>query len=276
MRLLLCLNDDFLANYALNLLVPHLEGHSYSIALSKGIGLSSLKKAAIFADWARVEHDLIYERLFPVCERRGMVSGTYGTFAQLAQQGGGTVEDFSSINGPQALAYIREVNPDLIIAVRFGHIFKAPLFTLPRYGILNLHAGMLPHYRGAYATFWAMLHQEREIGCALHYVTDGGIDTGDVVEQQRITADYSRSVMANIAALYTGAAQMIARAVAAIERSGKVPAAAQPRVGGGYYHYPQDEDIAQLVRQGGSLYAPQDYAFLSQLYQPGHPCLQTA
>jgi len=263
MRLLLCLNNDFLANYALNLLWDRIRQHDISIVLSNGIGAASAPKAAVFGEWGKLERKLVSE------------AAPYRTFWQLAAGAGGEAREFSNINSADAVGYVKNFNPDVIVAIRYGHIFKSPLFNIPRHGILNLHAGLLPQYRGIYASFWAMLRGERDIGCTLHYVRDAGIDIGDIIEEQRKPADYNRSVLWNIAMLYDGAADMIVRALSAIERDGAVPAVPQRTEGGAYYPFPLDADIVQFARQGGTLYEERDYAALLQPYGMA-ACQQTA
>lgn len=267
MRLLLCLNNDFLSNFALNLLWERIRHHDIAIALSNSIGPPSAPRAAVFGEWAARERALV-EGLAPA-------PGAFQSFPQLAAGKSGEARVFTGINRPEAVDYVKAANPDVIVAIRYGHIFKAPLFDIPRHGILNLHAGLLPEYRGMYAAFWAMLHKEREIGCTLHYVRDAGIDTGDIIEEYRIPAEYDRSVIWNIAMLYYGAAEMIVRALAAIERDGKATAVPQRTEGAAYYNYPQDADVAQFARQDGVLYEERDYAALFKPYG-ATACLQTA
>ena len=266
MRLLVCLNNDLVANFALNLLWERIDHHDVSIALSKSIGPPSLPRADVFAKWGRLERSLVFDALFPSREKQDAPRTAYRTFRQLAASKGGAAPVFSNINHPEAVEYVRARRPDLIVAVRYGHIFKAPLFDIPRHGILNLHAGLLPQYRGIYCSFWAMLHKQPDVGCTLHHVRDAGIDTGDVIEEHRNRADYDRSVMWNLAMLYHGAADMIERAILAIEKGKALPSIPQSTEGGAYYRYPQNEDMAQLEQQGGRLYDRQDYETLFKFY----------
>lgn len=274
MRLLLCLNNDLVSNYALNLLWKYVKHHQVSIVMSEGIGPPSTPKATAFERWGQLERARVNEYLYPLREQQA--SEGFRTFRQLAQSMDGEERSFASISRPEAVAHVSALAPDLIVAIRYGHIFKAPLFDIPRYGILNLHAGLLPAYRGIYASFWAMLNREKEIGCTLHTVRDAGIDTGDILEEHRMRADYGRSVMWNIAMLYHGAAQMIARAVATIEK-GDVPVTKpQTSEGAGYYSYPVDADIARFERQGCKLYEERDYDGLFQAYGLKAPAVLSA
>ncbi|MDY6828011.1 MAG: formyl transferase [Pseudomonadota bacterium] len=84
------------------------------------------------------------------------------------------------INHPDLVERIRALDPDLI-AVFGTSLIKGDLLTLGRLGIVNLHGGLSPHYRGADCTFWALHNGEPEqVGCTLHFI-NAGIDTGDLI-----------------------------------------------------------------------------------------------
>ena len=84
------------------------------------------------------------------------------------------------INHPEVLRLAREMQPDLI-AVFGTSLLRGELLNQGRMGIVNLHGGLSPEYRGADCTFWALYNGEPEkIGCTLHYI-NAGIDTGKLI-----------------------------------------------------------------------------------------------
>lgn len=84
------------------------------------------------------------------------------------------------INHPRVVELVREQEPDLI-AVFGTSLIRAPLLGQGRLGMVNLHGGLSPHYRGADCTFWALYNGEPDqVGCTLHYI-DAGIDTGRLI-----------------------------------------------------------------------------------------------
>lgn len=84
------------------------------------------------------------------------------------------------INHPEVLALAKRLNPD-VIAVFGTSLIKGDLFEQGRLGIINLHGGLSPHYRGADCTFWALYNEEPDqVGCTLHYI-DAGVDTGNLI-----------------------------------------------------------------------------------------------
>ncbi len=84
------------------------------------------------------------------------------------------------INHPEVRRLARELKPDLICV--FGtSLIRGDLLGAGRFGIVNLHGGLSPEYRGADCTFWALYNGEPDkVGCTLHYI-DAGIDTGRLI-----------------------------------------------------------------------------------------------
>jgi folate-dependent phosphoribosylglycinamide formyltransferase PurN len=97
-----------------------------------------------------------------------------------------------NVHDPAVLADLREANPDLGLV--FGtRILRAPLFTLPRLGMINIHQGALPHYRGMPPGFWELYNGERSAGVTLHRVV-AELDAGDILFQQRTSIDAHETV----------------------------------------------------------------------------------
>lgn len=90
------------------------------------------------------------------------------------------VRTYGSINDPALAALAAELQPDLI-AVFGTTLIRGPLLQQGRLGMVNLHGGLSPAYRGADCTFWALYNGEPDqVGCTLHYI-DAGIDTGRLI-----------------------------------------------------------------------------------------------
>ena len=84
------------------------------------------------------------------------------------------------------LALLRELAPDLIIVVAYGNILPQDVLDIPSYGCINVHASLLPKYRGAAPYQWAILNGETETGVTTQQM-DAGIDTGDMLLQEKIS-----------------------------------------------------------------------------------------
>ena len=82
-------------------------------------------------------------------------------------------------------AQLTAVKPDAIIVVGYGRIIPQWMLDLPRYGNINLHASLLPKYRGAAPIQWAIANGETVTGVTTMRI-DAGLDTGDILEQQKL------------------------------------------------------------------------------------------
>ena len=76
----------------------------------------------------------------------------------------------------------KAVRTDLIVVVAYGKILPKRVLELPQYGCINVHASLLPRYRGAGPIQWAILNGESETGITTMYMGEG-LDTGDMLEQ---------------------------------------------------------------------------------------------
>ena len=81
---------------------------------------------------------------------------------------------------------IRSLSPDLLVVVAFGQILKKPLLESSRWGAVNIHASLLPRYRGAAPIHWAIFNDEAVTGLTA-MVMDEGLDTGPILLQREVT-----------------------------------------------------------------------------------------
>ncbi len=81
---------------------------------------------------------------------------------------------------PEAVAELEALAPDLIVVVAYGQILPKSVLDIPRYGCINVHASLLPRYRGAAPINKAIIDGETETGITTMYM-DVGLDTGDML-----------------------------------------------------------------------------------------------
>lgn len=82
-------------------------------------------------------------------------------------------------------ARLEAMKPDLIVVVAFGQILSRRILDIPRLGCVNVHASLLPRYRGAAPIHWAVINGEAETGVTT-MLMDAGLDTGDMLLKDRI------------------------------------------------------------------------------------------
>ena len=80
---------------------------------------------------------------------------------------------------------IKKIKPDLMITCAFGQILSQEILDIPKLGVINIHASLLPKYRGASPIHYAILNGEKYTGITI-MKTDVGIDTGDILLQEKL------------------------------------------------------------------------------------------
>lgn len=93
------------------------------------------------------------------------------------------VIDCLDVNDPKTVAFIEKIKPDLIVSAYFNLILKPPIIAIPKHGILNIHPGWLPLYRGVMTYFWVLKNSNEKAGVSVHWI-DEGVDTGALVARR--------------------------------------------------------------------------------------------
>ncbi len=99
---------------------------------------------------------------------------------ELALQRGIPVYQPLKVRDPEFIETIRALRPDVIVVVAFGQILPKALLDIPVFGCINVHASLLPRYRGAAPLNWCLLNGETETGVTT-MLMDPGLDTGPIL-----------------------------------------------------------------------------------------------
>lgn len=103
----------------------------------------------------------------------------------LAQSRGVPVFQFERLRAPEGVAALAGLRPDLVVTAAFGQILSRKLLDIPPLGTVNVHASLLPEYRGPAPINWCVILGETVTGITTMR-TDAGVDTGDMLLQQRV------------------------------------------------------------------------------------------
>lgn len=243
MNIVILANRDLASNYALNLLLPHLSQHHVSVFLSAKVGGSGSKPAELNS-LAFFEQKLFNQILSPLFEKLPNYQG-FKTFSQMSRILQQPVTELNDINSPRSLAKIAKLEPELILSIRYGSILKEDVLALPSFGVLNLHSGLLPDYRGVMATFWAMLNGEKKIGTTLHYIDNASIDTGRIAGHSHLEVQPEKSYLWHVLQLYPGGVNLLIDAVVTLDNGAKLTTTEQQ--GGQYYSFPDTEALKRFT-----------------------------
>ena len=105
--------------------------------------------------------------------------------ATIAAAAGIPVIQPASINAPEGLAALKAFAPDLVVVAAYGQILKPDAIAAPALGMINVHASLLPKYRGAAPVAYAILKGEAQTGVTIIRITPG-LDSGDMLAQDSL------------------------------------------------------------------------------------------
>lgn len=105
-----------------------------------------------------------------------------------AEKHGLTVYQPAKVRDEEFLQTLSEIEADIIVVIAFGQIIPKQVLEMKKYGCINVHASLLPKYRGAAPIQWAVLNGEKESGVTIMQM-DEGLDTGDMLLKEVVPLD---------------------------------------------------------------------------------------
>ncbi|HKM04138.1 MAG TPA: methionyl-tRNA formyltransferase [Lachnospiraceae bacterium] len=121
------------------------------------------------------------------------------------------------IKTKEAVEVLRTYGADIFVVAAFGQILSSEILTMPKFGCINIHASLLPKYRGAAPIQWAILNGEKETGITIMQM-DEGIDTGDMLLKSVIPIDSKETGESLFEKLSVCGAKLIVKALPMIEQ----------------------------------------------------------
>ncbi|MFK8041490.1 formyl transferase [Congregibacter sp.] len=266
MRITVLANRDLHSNIALNLLLPTLSQHSFTIFLSDAVGAPSEGYQAPqgLQEMRFFEQELFKNTIEELIELQPQSGRRYLSFKELSELAEQPIRTCKNINKEQELEAFRRSAPDVALSIRFGSILREPAIEVPTLGVINLHSGLLPDYRGILTTLHSLVNQETEVGCTLHYIDSPSIDTGAIIDQRLIAVDKSKSLLWHVLQLYPSGCSMMNNAIEDLAAGKNLASTAQGPSSKPYFSLPTSEDFERLSQAGFRVWNPED---ISQLYQ---------
>ena len=111
---------------------------------------------------------------------------SFSPVKQAALGAGIAIHQPQKIRAPEFQSTLQSLAPDVIVIIAYGQIIPARLLTIPKLGWINLHASLLPKYRGAAPINWAIVNGETTTGLTTMRI-DAGMDTGDMLLQEELS-----------------------------------------------------------------------------------------
>jgi methionyl-tRNA formyltransferase len=126
------------------------------------------------------------------------------------------------IRTPEAIELLRGLKPEAMVVVGYGKIIPQAIIDIPPQGIVNVHASLLPKYRGAAPVQWAIANGETETGVTTMRI-DAGLDTGDILLQRETGIGPEETAVELAERLAAMGAALLVETLAGLERGEIVP-----------------------------------------------------
>jgi methionyl-tRNA formyltransferase len=156
-------------------------------------------------------------------------------------------------NNPDFRARLEAIQPDAIVVVAYGRIIPTWMLNLPRWGNLNLHASLLPKYRGAAPIQWAVANGETVTGATTMRI-DEGLDTGDMLLQSTLSIHPDQTAEQLFPLLAESGSQLMLETLAGLE-AGTIKPTPQDPAGASLAPILEREDaLVDFSRPAGEIY----------------------
>jgi methionyl-tRNA formyltransferase len=141
---------------------------------------------------------------------------------ELAEKNAIPVYQPLKVRTPEFVDIIRELKPDVIVVVAFGQILPKALLDIPPRGCINVHASLLPRYRGAAPLNWCLINSETETGVTT-MMMDVGLDTGDMLLVRKTALDENEDIVSLHDRMATMGAELLAETLDRLAAGDLVP-----------------------------------------------------
>lgn len=185
----------------------------------------------------------------------------YTPVKQFALERGLPVFQPLKIKAPEAVEELRKYEADIFVVAAFGQILSAEILYMPRFGSVNIHASLLPKYRGAAPIQWALIEGEKKTGVTIMQMNEG-LDTGDMLLQKEVDITPEDTGESLHDKLRAAGAELIVKAL--------------PEIGAGRLQpVPQDDGLScyagRLSKSLGEISWEEDAARLERLIRALNP-----
>ena len=127
-----------------------------------------------------------------------------------------------SLKDDDVFSLLHEMNPDLIVVAAYGKILPKEILNLPKFGCINVHASLLPKYRGAAPVQWSILNGEKQTGVTTMLMNEG-LDTGDMILKSVIDIEYEDTTLTLMEKLSLCGADLLSETIKLIEEYKMTP-----------------------------------------------------
>ena len=173
------------------------------------------------------------------------------TIAELCKKYGIRHIKTSNINSKEIETELQQANLDLIVIYFFDQIIQENIIKIPKQGVLNVHAALLPECKGLFPVFYSALNNNSQFGITVHEIVDTSIDSGPILGQQKIIPPANQSILSLSKIINSGGVDLGGGVIVNLDYYRQHRK--RENKGGSYFSYPTKENIRNIKEQNYSL-----------------------
>lgn len=207
--------------------------------------------------WSKFKESVVLATIafLPKVMGRGAI---FRRLSSIARRHRAAFHQSQDVMSSETLKFIAQQKPDVVVTL-FHQIIKKDLIAIPALGVVNLHPGILPEFRGIQPYFWELMRGFGKGGVTLHLIDDETIDTGRVLAKAQFATWAGMSVQLNYYLTSRCAAQILPQTLGLLAAGALAPRAQDPQAGA-YYRWPDSQAVDQLQARGHPIVSWRDLA----------------
>ena len=162
--------------------------------------------------------------------------------------------DTKDVNTIEAIEFIKEKKPEVLVCAHFNQLIKAPVFAIEKVKFVNIHPSLLPKYKGVDPVFYALKNNVNEIGVTLHKM-DESFDTGEILLQSLMKVDNTKTLFFNNCKLFNDGAKLAIKWIKSNDADGEaIKNNSEDNTNmKNYDSWPNSEDVNDFIKSGRRL-----------------------
>lgn len=165
----------------------------------------------------------------------------------------------SNINGKDVVAELKQANLDLIVIYFFDKIIKEQIIKIPKKGVINVHAALLPECKGLFPVFYSAFKNNSKFGITVHEIIDSSIDSGAMFAQDRLKVEYLKHSILTLDKLVNNkGVDLVSDVINNFDYYYYLRRTPQ-LLGGSYFSFPTQSDVKNIQSQGFCLVSFQEF-----------------
>jgi folate-dependent phosphoribosylglycinamide formyltransferase PurN len=162
-----------------------------------------------------------------------------------------------NVNGEDVVSELKQANLDLIVIYFFDQIIREQIIGIPKKGVINVHAALLPECKGLFPVLYSAFKNDNKFGITVHEIVDTSIDSGSILAQDKLLVHTEHSILILDKLVNNKGVRLVSKVINNFDfyYLNRIP----QQSGGSYFSFPSRADIKEAHSQGFRLVSFQEF-----------------